>query len=252
MEAISYFEAWGLWWHDVLDPHQMMGPLRIFVWARIGKIVGCLAGLTVILDIVGDKRVREFGKRMGDLITFRTAVVGMFYAFVYAVEEVGVVKHLVYGLGRAAAAVYLGAEPERARRAQRVREWWEWDSKREKLREVEERTQRMMPIGMVLLTLAAVWVALLVITRNESGALAIMLLVLFFGIYMLVVIFVLGPLLTIGHAVVLFLASLALVLSDAVIDRFADVLKRKDNGTVIRTIGIVLFIIGFHLDLLGS
>ncbi|WP_440103757.1 hypothetical protein [Streptosporangium sp. H16] len=64
MSDISYFEAWSMW----LDGKSALGNdlagMPMIWWGRFGKIGAFVGGMTVVLDVIGPERIREFGVRI--------------------------------------------------------------------------------------------------------------------------------------------------------------------------------------------
>lgn len=61
MDEVSYFDAWSRW--SALDDslkHAFLWGLQIGWWGRIGKALAFLAGLVIVLDIVGPQRVAAY------------------------------------------------------------------------------------------------------------------------------------------------------------------------------------------------
>ncbi|MEU5695443.1 hypothetical protein [Actinosynnema sp. NPDC020468] len=55
---------WGRWLSgEKVDDARLWG-LPMLVWGRTGKLLQFAAGLTVVLDLVGPERLREFGNRL--------------------------------------------------------------------------------------------------------------------------------------------------------------------------------------------
>ncbi|MEU7859251.1 hypothetical protein [Nonomuraea sp. NPDC049141] len=63
-------ELWELWtrW---LDGQQLTGATLwgqpLYIWGRLGKALQFLAGLTVVLDLIGPEPLRAFGRRMNKI-----------------------------------------------------------------------------------------------------------------------------------------------------------------------------------------
>jgi hypothetical protein len=56
---------WGRWWSgDKVDDARLWG-WPMLAWGRTGKGLQFAAGFTVILDLAGPERLREFGTRLG-------------------------------------------------------------------------------------------------------------------------------------------------------------------------------------------
>jgi hypothetical protein len=66
MHDISLWEAIQLWFSgERLDSYSMLS-ISFLVWGRIGKVASIIGGLVVILDFVGEERLREWGTRLED------------------------------------------------------------------------------------------------------------------------------------------------------------------------------------------
>ncbi|MCD2193500.1 hypothetical protein LQ327_08905 [Actinomycetospora endophytica] len=64
MHNIGLWEALSLWWSgQKLDGMAIYGLSTVWI-GRIAKVATYAAGLSVVLDIIGPERVREFGRRM--------------------------------------------------------------------------------------------------------------------------------------------------------------------------------------------
>jgi hypothetical protein len=68
-------QAWSYWWQGChLDEHLRMWGLYMLWWARIGKLLQCVAGLTIIAEIIGPERLRAFGNSLHNRVTLDGAV----------------------------------------------------------------------------------------------------------------------------------------------------------------------------------
>lgn len=64
IDRIGYLEAWRLWIGGQQPPSDavLWGVMSLRWWARTGKIAAFVGGATVILDLVGPERLRQFGR----------------------------------------------------------------------------------------------------------------------------------------------------------------------------------------------
>jgi len=62
MESKSLLELWQVWWagQGVCPDLQFLGQ-SIRWWTRLGKLSQFMAGLTIVIDIIGPVRMRRFG-----------------------------------------------------------------------------------------------------------------------------------------------------------------------------------------------
>ena len=61
---ITLAEAWALWWSgQQLTEHSIHG-MSVLWAARTGKLMAFLAGTTIVLDIIGSKRLVAWGEQL--------------------------------------------------------------------------------------------------------------------------------------------------------------------------------------------
>lgn len=61
---LTYIEAWQLWFAGTqLSDHSLYG-VPIVWWGRGGKLLAFVAGLAVLIDIIGLERIRDHGRRV--------------------------------------------------------------------------------------------------------------------------------------------------------------------------------------------
>ena len=58
---ITFSEAWKLWLSDNLPADAILWGISIFWWERIGKVMQFLGATTIIADIIGPEKIRQFG-----------------------------------------------------------------------------------------------------------------------------------------------------------------------------------------------
>ena len=63
-DSISWFEAWARWFSTgPLEPRTLMMGWPIYWWSRVGKIAELLGGASILIDIIGPERLREWAKQ---------------------------------------------------------------------------------------------------------------------------------------------------------------------------------------------
>ena len=64
MHSVGYLDAWAHWaaGDSTLRNADLWG-LPVLWWGRIGKVAAFLAGMTLIMDIIGPERLRKFSER---------------------------------------------------------------------------------------------------------------------------------------------------------------------------------------------
>jgi hypothetical protein len=58
---ITFSEAWKLWLSDNLSADAVLWGISIFWWERIGKVMQFLGATTIVADIIGPEKIRKFG-----------------------------------------------------------------------------------------------------------------------------------------------------------------------------------------------
>ena len=58
---ITLSEIWKLWLSDNLSADAVLWGISIFWWERIGKVMQFLGATTIVADIVGPEKIRQFG-----------------------------------------------------------------------------------------------------------------------------------------------------------------------------------------------
>ncbi|MEV0387048.1 hypothetical protein [Nonomuraea sp. NPDC050643] len=64
MADISYLEAWRMWFDGKSTVGNNLLGVPMLWWGRTGKIGAFLGGMTVVLDVIGPERIRQFGERV--------------------------------------------------------------------------------------------------------------------------------------------------------------------------------------------
>jgi len=71
LEGMSLFLAWEQWATKPLPADGVVLGLKVFVWSRIGKVMQFLGAATILLEIIGPARVREFGASIANASTLK-------------------------------------------------------------------------------------------------------------------------------------------------------------------------------------
>ena len=58
---ITFSETWKLWLSDNLPADAILWGISIFWWERIGKVMQFLGATTIVADIIGSEKIRQFG-----------------------------------------------------------------------------------------------------------------------------------------------------------------------------------------------
>jgi hypothetical protein len=70
--TIGYLEAWRLWFSGQQPPSDaVLWFMSLRWWARAGKLAAFVGGATVILDLIGPERLRQFGQTRQQVHLFR-------------------------------------------------------------------------------------------------------------------------------------------------------------------------------------
>jgi len=64
MDHAGIMEAWRLWGSGKLTDDFLLYGIKVLWWARIGKGLELVGGLTIVLDIIGPVRLRSWGESL--------------------------------------------------------------------------------------------------------------------------------------------------------------------------------------------
>lgn len=73
MNGIGLMEAWRLWLAGKSVSTLSLWGLEILWWGRVGKMVQFAAALTIVAEIIGPERLRNFGNSLHSAFTLRKA-----------------------------------------------------------------------------------------------------------------------------------------------------------------------------------
>ncbi|MDP1715211.1 MAG: hypothetical protein Q8L41_10760 [Anaerolineales bacterium] len=77
MNNITYIEVWKLWFAGESTNQFYLWGLSILWWGRIGKVVGLLAGLVVISEIIGSGNLLRLSIELQTTIDITTTVTAL-------------------------------------------------------------------------------------------------------------------------------------------------------------------------------
>jgi hypothetical protein len=72
-DEMTLTEAWRLWAQGHLTEDTVLWGLRLLWWARIGKLLQCAGGATIVAEIIGPDRLRVFGNSLHGRFTLASA-----------------------------------------------------------------------------------------------------------------------------------------------------------------------------------
>ena len=212
---MNLFEAWTLWTRGHLTEDAVLWGIKLLWWARIGKLLQCAAGVTILAEIIGPERLRLFGNSLHGKFTlagagkyFRAGLLWYRAMFTYA---------FLTGSGTPAEKAAL------------------------------QRTSQYYPnkinvfVGMVVTGIG--WYFL----RN-GFAWWLQLIAVLIGYCIAIV--TLSPIVTIVS--ILLLLSLGVLVDSLIIEPTAWILERPALDRWTKVLALLLLLIGFHFDFLTS
>ena len=194
--------------------HYLLWGVNILWWGRLGKIVQCLGGLTIIAEIIGPNRLRAFGQSLHSKFTLASASSSirnsfawckLFFRYMFLMNDAGDLDKALIEMRKFNANVFT----------------------------------RINLFVLAAATSAAFWL-------NGHEVLAVILFPVFVVIYGIFI----APIVT----VVIFtsMSLIGLLIDTVLIEPIALVLDREYLDKLVKVVGILMLIIGFHFDLLSS
>ena len=71
--SVTYLEAWSRWLNGESVSNYILWNAQILWWGRMGKLVSAISALTIITEIIGPTRLREFGASLHNRIDLQVA-----------------------------------------------------------------------------------------------------------------------------------------------------------------------------------
>ena len=213
MNEVTLWEAWKLW----LSGHQVHDSLlwgvNILWWGRIGKLIQLLAALTIIAEIIGPQRLRSFGNSMHATFTLKKAN----YYLRDAMQWIQFMLRFVLTT----------------------------DSKKEK-EALEASLDFKANIVNLFTCLALILLGIYLVWPYWPWWLILLSAVLGYLVFLVS----LSPIVTV---LVLFIFTLGgLVIDSLLIEPLAWMIERQDIDKWVKIGSLLLFLLGFHFDLLSS
>lgn len=78
---VTLFSAWALWFQGIELKDATLWGITFIWWARLGLILQFIGALTIIVDIVGHKKIREFGKKLKYLYNSEFKNISLVYVY---------------------------------------------------------------------------------------------------------------------------------------------------------------------------
>src|SRR5215471_12653198 len=67
VHQVSLLEAWQQWLAGPIEHDVFLWGHSLVFWARLGKVLEVVGAFSIVCDIVGPKRLQEWGHRVGSL-----------------------------------------------------------------------------------------------------------------------------------------------------------------------------------------
>lgn len=90
---LSLLQAWTLWMDGPLPADATYLGLKMFVWARAGKVLQFLGGATILAEIVGTQRLRLFGASLHAVFSARSALAFLRDVWTFYKSWLGILRH---------------------------------------------------------------------------------------------------------------------------------------------------------------
>jgi hypothetical protein len=259
--SVNLFQAWGLWVHgQLLDTHILWG-IKILIWERFGKVLSFVSGIVVVAEIIGYKKFATWGKSLEQINPQNSSRAYVEKTLEWAVTILSLALLTIVILAATLLSyvdAFLRTFPPGTpkwiiRRLERTLELNDRISS--KFYEIRGRNTFLFYFNIIISITSAI-IGIATVTRlQRSQSDTIMLWSLYNALT------VLGWLLVPFFCIPFFIAGimwqinfLALAIDKFLVRPLEWLLKREDEevGNVFRVISVLLLLIGFHFDLLGS
>ncbi|MBP6902563.1 MAG: hypothetical protein KBC73_20905 [Burkholderiaceae bacterium] len=209
---LSLLQAWSLWLDGPLPADATYLGLKMFVWARAGKVLQFLGGATILAEIIGTQRLRQFGASLHALFSARAALAFLRDVWTFYKSWIGILRH---------------------------------DKNSEAYQQADAQLNATLTgkLWIALLLLLLLGGLALIWSEHDLWGLLVIAVVWFF------VLALITPTLV---AVLGVAACLALMLVEAGVEATAWLLERPQLDLWIKLFAFLALLVGFHFDFLGS
>lgn len=205
--------AWELWSTGKLPDSHVLWGLEIFWWGRIGKVLQAFALVTVVVEIIGPVRLRNFGTRLHKAMSWK------------------MIKMLVSDAGhyRESWKRFMASEDGTP----------EEDKELERQESLSSNTLHVILLALVIAVFGVVaW-------RAFEWWLAILVATFAFGLYAWISAYV-------TTAVLILILSIGWLLDAILVKPTAYVLTRRHLDKLLKLVALLSAVLGLHFDFLAS
>lgn len=259
--TVNLVQAWGLWIHgQLLDTHLLWG-IKILTWERFGKVLSFVSGIVVITEIIGHERFANWGKSLKGVKTQTTTSTYLKKMLLLAATILSLfLWPIVLGVLMPLTFMDSFFKARRLRRPNWINGSLTMALYLSNLISIESNkfrseNPRIFYFNIVSSVAAAMigFASVTSVPRTQSEQIVLSALNDTFD----VIGWFLVPLMTIPvllSALMLIINFLAFTIDKLIVNPLEWLLNRKDTevSNLFKVVSVILLLIGFHFDLLGS
>jgi hypothetical protein len=251
--VVTYFEAWSLWFSGQLTDNHTLWGLQILWWGRFGKLLAFISALVIVVDIIGAEKLRKAGAKLHTGIDFHTLVSRLFsiikWNFIVLKASLCLLTQSI--LWFPILTFYIMTDSKK----------YSKHANGDFLFDIILKYTIDSSLALFTLLISVCVSVLLSINGNllyvqeqnfelSTGLNQLMVFLFLFTINFIFIFFFFAPF--IAGLLLYMYTTLLIVLKVFFIEPIAWILERKRLEMWVRIISVLLLLIGFHFDLLGS
>lgn len=244
--SFDLFQALDLWTKGQLQNNDLLWNWPIFAWERLGKFLLFVSAFTIVADILGAERIRKWGKGLHTTLNINHLISNAFksvkWTILYALLVIGdvLLNTVLFILGLVAliapSRIYKKVHPVRVG----VFEW-------AKKINLQRNSMAVQKLGLIiaLVTILSILVIIRIFRPIPTNILQS------FAAFYVVPLLVVACSIIIGISILIFNIILA-VIDGLIIEPLAWILERPALDWWVKVFSVLLLMIGFFFDMLGS